>query len=1515
MSCKYKMGGETYNSYSNLVDAILNQKIDLSAYSDTVFKSSQEQVKESLDKLKQKDKAEIIIPTYFNDDGSFGYAEKDGMSTSAFIETPAFINEASVAQWNSENYQAELRKQFQTLNPSASSDEITHLVEVELKNQDVVKTDAECIHRGLSGYYRGIPDEEYHKRFFEGSLLNTESAVKLRDNANSAIGQFIKSSNSIVKNLTLSAKTETGEIIYGHFDNIIIDQGGHVHVINYKVTRTDPENWSINKVQKYKYELALLQRILEANNINTVGISLSIIPIKVNYNSQNQEYAEVSSTTVSNAIEYTTNNGQYSFSSILDVIDKFMPAKIVPRIKSETIQKVDKFLHVPFSSLELSSDGIGQEAMDWIARQWKYKRLIYKCQTAEGVYVVKMSENQAPKYIQSGDIPIKNQEIIDYVTKQLSERNTKNPQVVANLVIAIKSAYTTGQLSFDNIGINLKDSSNFLYRTLNKYFEHTEGDDPKKYKYSWSLLESPELENCNILAFVNNVTKEVDFVSLTQHNLETIPKLRKGSTILGDMYYDDNSAEQLIEHKATFGNLEILRIAAVLNSVLPEISGDFKLGTLATASISGNGDFVSYDASTYISKYWNTFYRKTKAFNSEDVPENNLSKAPVADPIDVLISEYTSVVSELYGNKKQLLQDVGLDELSRVEDLISKRTLIHKMLAKMESNFKLGSNINIITQSANPANRSYGNNTTKIIRLYIRLVHTSNLLDNMIINPSEQKMSTVRAEWISTADVLPNKNIRTVVNLYINTLNDISSDFMKELPKLRAITEQLYSQSGYSKLENSVVGDQVRVYKNMFADGMNLKNPYVDKSLSKAESDFLKQFLFVINKIRAAQHNKIWTYSGLEDPDYIKDLSTKQEMLWCPLIKASTATIRSSRQAWIDDKKRTISSLGEQANDLFESYMSSQDKEIRDKAEANMEYANPFLVGETSQGREYTLGEHTETYFEKNLESILYDFVEKNLVTERFAPMLASIKHYLIELNLYKEQSNTDAFAQAIGYINKYIKSNVYGKSLLESDKVKKAMTVVQQVKRVVTHSMIGFNFIGAGRDFLQGIWENSMRSLNHFQIDISKSSLAKAYEIVVKGSFTNCRTINIINQLCLLYRLSNIDIARIAEGAKSGRGGVANFENIMYSTLRRPDFVNRMVIFVARMVEDGSYNALSVNNGELVYNWRLDDRFKAMQNKNDPDYLLARGRYFAAIDQWNEEHPDRKLGYSDDLILPYSNLEANAIKKVSDSIYGAYDKGVKSFAEFGALGMTFAMFTTWMNGIVNNYFMKPGIYDSRNIKQVQQQDIEGRNLFQDKDGRIITQVEDKYIDLDNNNEYSLDQLSIVYKYIPTVVQGIIYSYGNLFKILGSDGASAAMEYIKNPDNIKNFRKSWSDLAVALAFWLLTKFFLDEKYADLKKKDSGATIPERMIAEWGYKSFTRSYDSFLGPFNVAKWLSQDTQPMVADVPIQWFQSAARYLIPGEKFDITKFFTHTIAPFRAIQDSYFQYEAMEKELTK
>lgn len=48
------------------------------------------------------------------------------------------------------------------------------------------------------------------------------------------------------------------------------------------------------------------------------------------------------------------------------------------------------------------------------------------------------------------------------------------------------------------------------------------------------------------------------------------------------------------------------------------------------------------------------------------------------------------------------------------------------------------------------------------------------------------------------------------------------------------------------------------------------------------------------------------------------------------------------------------------------------------------------------------------------------------------------------------------------------------------------------------------------------------------------------------------------------------------------------------------------------------------------------------------------------------------------------------SIRAVGDNIYGSYDKGKKAMAENTSLGIMFGMFTTWMNGIVNNYFMSP---------------------------------------------------------------------------------------------------------------------------------------------------------------------------------------------------------------------------------
>jgi hypothetical protein len=57
-----------------------------------------------------------------------------------------------------------------------------------------------------------------------------------------------------------------------------------------------------------------------------------------------------------------------------------------------------------------------------------------------------------------------------------------------------------------------------------------------------------------------------------------------------------------------------------------------------------------------------------------------------------------------------------------------------------------------------------------------------------------------------------------------------------------------------------------------------------------------------------------------------------------------------------------------------------------------------------------------------------------------------------------------------------------------------------------------------------------------------------------------------------------------------------------MYATLRKPDFLNRMVLFMGKLKHDGSHNAYSIVGGKLVYNWRTDKRFNLLASNDKSD-------------------------------------------------------------------------------------------------------------------------------------------------------------------------------------------------------------------------------------------------------------------------------------------------------------------------
>ena len=121
---------------------------------------------------------------------------------------------------------------------------------------------------------------------------------------------------------------------------------------------------------------------------------------------------------------------------------------------------------------------------------------------------------------------------------------------------------------------------------------------------------------------------------------------------------------------------------------------------------------------------------------------------------------------------------------------------------------------------------------------------------------------------------------------------------------------------------------------------------------------------------------------------------------------------------------------------------------------------------------------------------------------------------------------------------------------------------------------------------------------------------------------------VTLLSKLCVKYRLSNTDTARIAERLKSNRQGLSNWDNIAYSSLRAPDFLNRMTLFIAQAMEDGVIDAWEVKDDELVYNWKKDKRFSIYAQgesmKNHPDYAKQKGLYRLKIREWNMDHPNK---------------------------------------------------------------------------------------------------------------------------------------------------------------------------------------------------------------------------------------------------------------------------------------------------
>ena len=142
----------------------------------------------------------------------------------------------------------------------------------------------------------------------------------------------------------------------------------------------------------------------------------------------------------------------------------------------------------------------------------------------------------------------------------------------------------------------------------------------------------------------------------------------------------------------------------------------------------------------------------------------------------------------------------------------------------------------------------------------------------------------------------------------------------------------------------------------------------------------------------------------------------------------------------------------------------------------------------------------------------------------------------------------------------------------------------------------------------LQGFW-NDMRLIIQKpdgSDTFTLKNFVKAAKIVYKDLFTSDYTNSVASKLNELYGCNDMDINTYIDRIKSDRHGFMNMNNFLMRFTSRPDFYNRMTIFVAKMIAEGCYEAHSVDeNGRLVYDFKQDKRFERYINNDKSDLKL----------------------------------------------------------------------------------------------------------------------------------------------------------------------------------------------------------------------------------------------------------------------------------------------------------------------
>ena len=1532
MACSYTFNGEPGLSYQELISKLSNSEID--AALSILFSLSDKQTKmyDAINEVKKDSKFKQWEKSNFNSiDGEPPIDVEKDMSIQQFIDSHYFMinGEAPMFKMVFDDY-LKYKKEDLITNKHVKEEEADSYINLMKDRWQVIAKDAFDLHRLLVST-RGKGDQLTYQELSGGAIGTSFQSIvdKIEEASSKVIRQvFLRNGSDktgggnkgrLIKNVNLAAELKgIDESIVGHIDYLIVRDNGDIEIFNIKSSTESYSNWDSVKKEKYRYQMAFLKRILEFNGIPAKNVRMNIIPVKMTYDAT---YENVIDLDVEQAISMDFKDNVYILKKYDQAAEQFIASKVtLEEIASDEAIKLHGQLQKIFPGRDIDTYGVKETAKTWLQKNWKQ----LKPKPAEnGGWEITIPGDKNPITVDDPRTGAKNEEILNLIQDRIEElsKNIQNEKGIYRIISDIKNAYER-QGFYAPSG----EYGHYLTEWFLKYFDYGKPEiKDGKFNYTWELIDNSLLADAGILIFRNKYTGQLDTITLTNYDVAVDYNFKKGrDNLLG--YYLPDINDEAFTMKANYGNIEAIRTMTILNEILLKINGNFKLGDLKVLGISHqlHGKKGSLFDISRLTPQFDTILKVVNKNTSAGIVNNFKEKGfKYIDQADILVQQWQEIISnegfseikslDEYITQKHLIDGTTIDGLIQVGTIEAKVEKLELLIEKLRDlALNRGIKIGETQQLLNLSKRNGKDLNTAIATLYIAATKALSQYYGDLSLENEHFSSA--EEYIMKNNSISNSNVRQVGFMFQKSIDKIANDMVTRYSPIKDVFMKFYQDAGYTKTQNAVIGNQASVYLNLYEKDeqgnrlMQFKNPYDDfNDLKDYERNFLKKILFEFHKVRCEVVGMPNDIKGPEDPKLITNMPSKY--LNVPLERASAATRRTNLgKGFKEFGKRTIR-LFTKPKEFFEEMqglLSPEEMLQRTDDIANLQAYNPFKNSEKSDNiRNSYVNEKGVDYFEYNVENLLIDFMEKQIQAEEYTKMLTRAKGIELDLILRGEvEDDAKHIEHTLKTINDFLKVNVFNKSIME-DEFQTLDAFLSPLRSAVSALYVAGNITGSVRDGFQGLLENITNAVIKYQTDIDVKDVAFGYKEVVSEGVGNLMTITKLNQFNIKYRLSNLDVARISEGQKTGRGGILNGENWAYATLRGPDYLNRMVLFVAKMHHDGCYDAYELNkDNRLEYTWRKDKRFNLLATNDKSDleaYNKQKSLYYSLIRQFNLEgyrkSNGEQLNYSDDLPDAYTLQEIQTMKTFSDNIYGSYNKSTRAKYENTAIGRNFMFFSTWMNGIVDNYMKKTQVSQSES-RLKQEIDYNGQPLFFEEDGTITT----------------TDTGIPVMKDVPIMVQGIWYTLKDAANALYHGGmdedgnwtfrdAKKAFQADVWSTEVgrRNLLKALRDLLIGGLIATLFKLWFSEVYKDHKKNSDGRDIATNAAMEILYKSSTSCFDTFYGPFALLDYVGNQTNPATYRVQSKVLGDVWSFAIGDKTFG--RILSGSQALPRTFQDTY------------